>query len=272
METTKEIITPEMARYYLEKNNVNQRKLNANWVNHLATAITYGHWKLTHQGIAFDVNDTLIDGQHRLAAIVKASISVEILVSVNCPPVSMSAIDLGKKRSAVDVGYVLGKKYSSRHYSCMRLMLYFACPKREKLSPHLLVELIEQHIEGIIFGIKHYKPVGLTSVKSASIDAVVARAYYHYRANPSLLKRLEDFKYVVVTGDAEGVTTARAALCLHNKIKNAKTSASGSSLQNDKFEWTQSALKRFMAYQPLSSIHKTSENVFPIPNLDNLKL
>ena len=37
-----------------------------------------GQWASTHQGIAFADDDTLIDGQHRLLAIVKATMQPPI--------------------------------------------------------------------------------------------------------------------------------------------------------------------------------------------------
>ena len=65
------------------------------WVNHLATLIKNGEFTLTHQGIAFDEDGNLIDGQHRLHAIIKAGIAVKMEVSSGWPRSNILAIDVG---------------------------------------------------------------------------------------------------------------------------------------------------------------------------------
>lgn len=58
-------VTPEMAAKWLEGNVLN-RPLKQAHVDRLAREMAAGRWRLTHQGIAFDVSGCLIDGQHRL--------------------------------------------------------------------------------------------------------------------------------------------------------------------------------------------------------------
>jgi len=59
-----EMVTPQLAEKYLEK-NIENRRVREWWVNSLAGAIRRDEWILTHQGIAFDTNNRLIDGQHK---------------------------------------------------------------------------------------------------------------------------------------------------------------------------------------------------------------
>ena len=59
-------ITPDMALRWLETTNTNNRKVSEKHVHRLARDMTDGKWRLTHVGIAFDPNGTLLDGQHRL--------------------------------------------------------------------------------------------------------------------------------------------------------------------------------------------------------------
>ena len=61
-------------------------------------------WQFNHQGIAFDVDGKLIDGQHRLEAIVRADkidpgIQVPIMITWNLPPASNEKIDLARRRN-----------------------------------------------------------------------------------------------------------------------------------------------------------------------------
>jgi hypothetical protein len=61
-----------------------------------------GNWVLTHQGIAISKSGKLIDGQHRLAAVVKANVPVEMMVFSGLDDESIFAIDQSRPRSKFD--------------------------------------------------------------------------------------------------------------------------------------------------------------------------
>ena len=96
-------ITPVMADYWLTKNNVDNRNLRHGWINYLTDEIKSGNWHVTHQGIAFDVNNRLLDGQHRLYAVVNSGISVDMLVTTGLPTDTFKAMDNGMKRNMSDL-------------------------------------------------------------------------------------------------------------------------------------------------------------------------
>jgi hypothetical protein len=91
-------VTPEMAQVWLQMNSKN-RPMRTRWVEELANTIKRGEFQLTHQGIAFDTDGVLLDGQHRLAAIFLADIAVEMMVTWGAPPETFQALDIGQKRS-----------------------------------------------------------------------------------------------------------------------------------------------------------------------------
>jgi hypothetical protein len=97
MKTSIVRITPKMAREWLQTNR-NNRHVNANKVSLYAADMMAGRWRLTHQGIAFDENGNLIDGQHRLLAIIKADCEVTMSVSTGVPNDSKWMFDIGNNR------------------------------------------------------------------------------------------------------------------------------------------------------------------------------
>lgn len=101
--TAVETVTPEVAAMWLTRNCSENRNLSRGRVEELARAILQGQWRLTHQGIAFGENGDLIDGQHRLAAIVRAGVPVQILVTRGLPQSSFSVMDRGWTRSLRDI-------------------------------------------------------------------------------------------------------------------------------------------------------------------------
>ena len=72
-------ITPERASEWLAANTTN-RPVSKAVVRSFAQAMRRGEWMVTHQGIAFDTQGVLVDGQHRLAAIIEADRPVELTV------------------------------------------------------------------------------------------------------------------------------------------------------------------------------------------------
>lgn len=95
------LVTPSMAEAWL-KLNVGNRRSRRWWAEALAAAMRRGEWKATHQGIAFATSGKLIDGQHRLMAILKSGISQSMLVVHDVPDEAFSVMDIGVKRSISD--------------------------------------------------------------------------------------------------------------------------------------------------------------------------
>jgi hypothetical protein len=76
-------------------------------IRRYANDMEHGAWALTHQCVAFDVADNLIDGQNRLRAVVMSGATVRMAVAYNVPERqgkgdgirTMDTIDLGVPRN-----------------------------------------------------------------------------------------------------------------------------------------------------------------------------
>lgn len=101
-------ITPALAEVMLEHNSGN-RSLRAKMVDKYRRALREGRWLLTHQGIAFDRDGVLRDGQHRLTAIAEEGRSAQMLVSFGLSPEAFCVMDTGAKRTAGDVLEINGR-------------------------------------------------------------------------------------------------------------------------------------------------------------------
>lgn len=99
--TTTEYIDPHLAAEYLERNTLN-RAVRAAKVAEYAADMRLGRWHDTGQGIIFDETGTLIDGQHRLLAIIESGIGVHMDVIRGVSRSAMAYIDVGAKRSTND--------------------------------------------------------------------------------------------------------------------------------------------------------------------------
>lgn len=97
-------VTPALAAEWLKKNASN-RRIRSWYVTELADAMTAGMFQTTHQGVALNPAGELIDGQHRLLAVVKSGVTVTMPVAtnVNAESYRMLMVDVGRGRSTADV-------------------------------------------------------------------------------------------------------------------------------------------------------------------------
>ena len=102
METKLMTITPSMAMEWLENNIETNRTVRDSVVSKYARDMRNGNWKITHQGIAFNSDGKLIDGQHRLWAIVESNTPVEMYVSTGLDKDTEKLVDGGLVRTMID--------------------------------------------------------------------------------------------------------------------------------------------------------------------------
>ncbi len=94
-------VTPEIAQRWLAGNGSN-RNLRAAQVSKWAREMRSGHWTFSNDAICFTSNGKLLNGQHRLNAVVATGITVTMLVIRSMPEESMSSLDTGAARTASD--------------------------------------------------------------------------------------------------------------------------------------------------------------------------
>ena len=111
MQTEIRQITPAEARSILDRSEdaafkttrgttYRNRNIVPAIVAKYAKDMAAGNWHLTHQGIALDVYGRVVDGQHRLHAIIAADVTVPMQVTLNADPDHFWNIDSGRPRTA----------------------------------------------------------------------------------------------------------------------------------------------------------------------------
>lgn len=123
IETYWKKIDPVTARKILdEKNHPNQRPINQRRVERLRKDLKEGLFLESHQGLCFDLEGCLIDGQHRLEAIASSGISCFILVSEKADPRLFRRIDQGQSRTLRDLLAFSGLEVSKHISSAIALI------------------------------------------------------------------------------------------------------------------------------------------------------
>lgn len=94
-----ETITPDLAKEYLMTNIAKNRNIVQKRVQFYSKQMKDGNWHQTPQGIVFDVHGRMIDGQHRLRAIIDANMSIPMTVVRNAPEEAFRILDSGMGRT-----------------------------------------------------------------------------------------------------------------------------------------------------------------------------
>lgn len=109
-----------------------QRHLSEARVSKFARAMSDGQWQLTHQGIALDKDGVLIDGQHRLAAVIRSNTTQEFLVAYESAPDTFDVIDTGQARTAADILSIAGYVNVNQVSAAARILLAYDLVKGTK--------------------------------------------------------------------------------------------------------------------------------------------
>lgn len=169
-----ETITPDLAAQYLQKNIIN-RQLRKMYVESLAGDMKRGDFILSHQGIAFDVNGRLIDGQHRLNAVVMSGVSVPMWVTRNVGVGAFRVMDIGAKRTIAD-SLRVNKKSAEPIAYIVRILT-----GRGRVTPAQVIALdaeLGHYVEKLL----EYCGTAARGVSSAPVKAAAVMAMY---MNPS---------------------------------------------------------------------------------------
>lgn len=121
-----EVIDPQQAALWLEGANLHNRPLQFERAQAMAAAIKRGEWSLNGDAIRFATDGQLLDGQHRLQAIVIAGKPIKTLVVRGLAPGSFATIDTNRSvRTGRDVMALSGVSNYSIVAPMARLMYYW---------------------------------------------------------------------------------------------------------------------------------------------------
>ena len=101
----------------LEKSPENQRRHKEALSDHYASIMSRGEWALNGEPIIISESGKMVDGQHRMQAVIKPNSVVDMVVVAGVCDSSFMSIDTGRKRTGGDVltiaGMTNGNGYSS---------------------------------------------------------------------------------------------------------------------------------------------------------------
>lgn len=119
-----EEITPSRAAEDLARvANPNNRGIRRSRIGAYVADMLAGRWRVNNQGIGYSADGMLIDGHHRLTAVVESGVAVKMLVVRGLEAPSVYTIDKGATRTTADNLSMDKIENASRKTSAVRMIL-----------------------------------------------------------------------------------------------------------------------------------------------------
>lgn len=238
-----EVITPQKAGLLLDKNTEN-RRVTSNHVLFLSKQMASGDWLDNGETIKISKDGILLDGQHRLNAVIHSGVTVEMLVVYNLNASTFGTIDTGRKRSAADILYKHKKKNHVHLASTAKMIIYFRTvgSKNEDFNSRYVTnnQVAEMSLNNLVLQSSVSKCSGLKTVKIILTPSI--SAFLHYIFSGYDAKIAEDFFDILDKGTSERdcpVYQLREHLN-RNKMQNIK------STQQQKIMWVTKYFKMYI--------------------------
>jgi hypothetical protein len=265
------LVTPEIATKWLGTQKGN-RPLSDARVKEYENEMRRGNWRLTHQGIAFDEDGKLVDGQHRLWAVIDSECSVPMFVAFDLSTDCVVEIDGGRPRNLPDrLGYC-GIETSKSRVSIVRIMLLhyytqqmgaadgeysWARPKGMRIRTETVATFHELVKPAVDFAINR---AGSGKGKHACVCAAVACAWYTQDHG-----RLEAFQQILQTGEVHE-SYDNAAIKFRDFLLKTGLTSGGESARKEIFLRASTALRAFCEHRQIARLYAIDTAPFPLPH------
>lgn len=264
-------ITPEIAAKWLQE-NTNNRPISERAVQRYASDMKAGRWGVSESVIAFDTKGRLINGQHRLWAVMESGETITAHVATGYPPEAIAYFDDGFRRDNTQVyNLVHGTELSKAYMTIARRLAGAGWRQAEavkslELSRQDVYEVLEKYRDGIEFAVAQlFKRNKVQGVRTGAVMAVVARAFYTVP-----VARLEAFCDVMRTGIVQSPSES-AAILLRNWLMS--TNVASNTGQLDAYAKTERALKSYLSGEAKArNLFAATEELFPLPGETPLPL
>lgn len=193
------LVTPELAAQWLLL-NLNNRPVSANRVKQYVNDMLNGRWLLDGTPIRFartDAGPVLLDGQHRLQAVVESGVSVHFLIVEGIDPEAQIVMDTGMVRTPGNTLSIEGVPNGQRVAGIARLVYAYdneAVGKHPFISVNftrpVLIGFVKTHEQQFIDAQRYAEKLR----KARRYNAIASGAFYFLAArNNQYLLELKDF-------------------------------------------------------------------------------
>lgn len=253
------VIRPILAEQMLAFNSDQQRRKKRRTIYQFGRDMIEGRWQLTHQGIAFNRQGELVDGQNRLTACVEAGVPFTSLVYFGVGDAAeMVVFDTGIARTAVDSAKVAGvERADNRRVAILRAFLYGIDPTRTPMTNSFILEQLSEYAPMLdyVCGLPQTSQLLGTGVRAA-----LGRAYYHLP-----FESVQRFVRILLDQEVPSRPGDRSAVTLRTSQLNRTWDKVGKN-NRDQFCRALRAIRGYAEGDDLDRLYPESKDVYPLPS------
>lgn len=256
-------VPPVQALDILDDYNTHNRSPRKRHINIYKGDLDGNIWDLTHQGIAFDVEGELSDGQNRLHACVESDScrALKTVIFFNLPVGVRGKIDVGANRTVRDAGKLAGQPIAAMEASLVRRSLagFDYNLRKTEISHTAIMQYRDKHAQAVTWVKERFAGLRsrITGVTTAPVYAALFGAYYHED-----LDRLAEFAKVLITGIAP-TPEEYSAIALRDLLLGTR----GRSTPNptESYRKVERVIKAFCDRQKYDTIYPAGKELYPVP-------
>jgi hypothetical protein len=215
-----------------------------------------GAFELTHQGIAFYEDGCLADGQHRLSAIVKSGVTVQMMVARGIE--KGRAIDRNRPRSIADCAKIAGHAWVDKSVIGAVNAMYSLTGTSKKFTVDECITLAEKHKPALTYvgNLLGQKVKGLSQ---SGVYAAMVMALENGVSESSISR----FYTVLKTGFADE-NNERIIIKLRDHLMFKAINTGGHTARKDIVLRTQRAIKAFVTGEIISRLISPDEVIYKV--------
>lgn len=205
-----ETVDPETAQAWLGANS-NNRNMRRGVVSTYARDMAAGRWQFTGDAVKFALGGRLLDGQHRLHAIVEANVSLPMVIIRGLSGDAQTVMDAGAKRTAADAIALDGQSNAKSVAAIALMVASRGGTKRDRVSTSEILAIIKNDpsIEWAASAINGFRIPNMTA-------SVLGYAYWRLSAiNPTAAHEFFDALSSLV-----GLPVGSPILALHRRLSS----------------------------------------------------
>lgn len=263
-------VTPAIAEYWLQHHNSNNRVKRMAVVAQYTRDIEASRWVETGDTISFDADGQLVNGQHRLSAIVAAHKSIQALVVTGLDPSVRAYVDTHAKRSMADAMDTvtelspMGDVGSRNRQVAAAMWVQMMCGMVKSRRPTRAetIAFARKHRDAGTFAMSIFQwgRAKKPGVVVAPVIAAFARAYYHYRKD---LPSLDALAQAMLTGiqmsPRDRVSVLLVDALVTRKVTNDRVG------RVEAYAKTERVIKAYMDHEELTRLYAPQAELFPLP-------
>lgn len=254
------------------------RAVNWRRVHQWFSVMERGEWNPEHpQGLVWDKDGHLIEGQHRLLAFMKWATDNDgnldtrkklgFWATFGADRKVQRDLDSGQGRTIAQTGQILNLQTSSMGVSITKGLWINPEKEHTKIPRITDVELVlsiyEKYQDGINFACKKFANRG--SIGVAAVRSVLARAYYHCGGHNDVARLLR-FIEVLDTGLSESKDEVPAALVRNTYLTMGRRGEQGNL---ELYRKTMYAVSCYLKHTEIKALKQSYKQLFPLEGFDD---